>query len=272
MLVIARQTLKTAQLLLSLTGGALLAGSCSSSDHEVTVPFEVHYAGQPVACNAALAEIQLTDLRFYISNVRMGGRPSRLKDDDFWQNADVALVDFEDGTGNCVNGTPGMHKAVSILVSGQSESGLQFDIGVPELLNHQNPVTAEPPLSFTDMHWHWISGYKFLRAGVRNEDDGFWLHLGSTRCSGTIGDVEGCQSANRPRVSLPDFIAGRDKVVIDLALLFAEVDMTDSIASDCSSGPAETACLQPFARLGIDFESGEQVSGPSIFRHAEILR
>ncbi len=44
--------------------------------------------------------------------------------------------------------------------------GLEFKIGVPETLNHIDPLTAVSPLNYTDMHWHWASGYKFFRAGL----------------------------------------------------------------------------------------------------------
>ncbi|MDZ7643630.1 MAG: MbnP family protein [Woeseiaceae bacterium] len=59
---------------------------------------------------------------------------------------------------------------------------LRLTLGVPADLNHGDPLHAPAPLTQTPMHWHWRSGYKFLRAGVTRGADGYWLHLGSTRC------------------------------------------------------------------------------------------
>ena len=75
-------------------------------------------------------------------------------------------------------------------------------------LNHDNPLTAEPPLDDPDMHWHWRSGYKFLRAGIRTATDGFWIHAGSAGCEGTVGNITGCRFPNRIDVFLPDFVPG----------------------------------------------------------------
>lgn len=117
------------------------------------------------------------------------------------------------------------------------------------------------------MHWHWKSGYKFLRAGVAlPDDDGFWMHLGSSRCSGTVGNILGCESANRPFVDLPDFVPGESVVVVDLQRLINNINRRDYKISECQSGPAELECNAPFSNLGLDFASGETVSAAPIFR------
>jgi hypothetical protein len=126
-------------------------------------------------------------------------------------------------------------------------------------------MSAAPPLAYTVMHWHWASGYKFLRAGVERGPDGFFLHLGSSRCEGTIGDIRGCASGNRPRVSIPEFETGRDVVAIDLGALFADVDLADGSRTECMSGPANEECRGPFGRLGIDFDSGDTRSPGTVF-------
>ena len=140
--------------------------------------------------------------------------------------------------------------------------------GLPSELLRRRPdvLQAEPPLTDTAMHWHWVSGYRFLRAGVANGADGFWLHLGSTRCKGTVTDIQGCASSNRAEAELPGFVPGRDAVVVDLQKLVDAVDLEDGVPTDCSSEPAELTCTAPFAALGVDFGSGKVNAPASIFR------
>jgi len=143
--------------------------------------------------------------------------------------------------------------------------GLRFTVGVPFSLNHANPMTAGPPLDDPAMHWHWRSGYKFLRAGIRTENDGFWIHVGSTGCEGTVGHVTGCRSPNRIQIELPEFAPGGSAVAIDLAALVAGIDLDDEVPGDCSSGPAESSCTAPFGALGINHSTGKQEGTQSVF-------
>jgi hypothetical protein len=91
------------------------------------------------------------------------------------------------------------------------------------------------------------------------------MHLGSSRCEGTIGNMLGCRGANRPVIDLPGYIPGESIVVIDLAQLAAQTDLSDGIISECQSGPAESACADPFDSLGIDFASGANHSPAAVF-------
>jgi hypothetical protein len=116
------------------------------------------------------------------------------------------------------------------------------------------------------MHWHSRSGYKFLRAGIRNEADGFRIHIGSAGCEGTVGHITGCRFPNRIEVDLPDFVPGEHAIEVDLAMLVIGTDLADGEPSDCSSGlPPETACDAPYAALGIDFQTGEQQGVQRVF-------
>lgn len=242
-----------------------LGAACTSQTSEIEIPFSVLYNGEPLSCNEPAAGTSMTDLRFYVYDFHLlasDGReiPIALSPDDFWQTEAVALLDFENGKGACINGS----ERTNTIIRGRYEpaeiQGLSFRVGVPEILNHEDALTAEAPLNFTDMHWHWASGYKFLRAGVETGTDGFWIHLGSSRCEGTIGDIQGCRAANRPNVIIAKFTPGQDQVAVDLGELFSGIDFSDGTKSDCSSGPAESTCAAPFDALGIDFESGNTVS------------
>ncbi len=249
-------------------GLAALCVSCGPSKLDVNIPFAVSWNGEPLSCNGATTT--LTDLRFYINDARLVAADGTHRDivlapDQTWQNDAVALIDLEDGTGACDNGTAETNAMLVGSVRNGDYRGLQFTIGVPFELNHANPLTAIPPLDDPEMHWHWRSGYKFLRAGIRTADDGFWIHAGSTGCEGTVGAITGCRFPNRILVELDDFVPGESRVVVDLAMLVASVALDDGNATDCSSGPAEAACIAPFGALGIDFESGRQAGAQVVF-------
>jgi uncharacterized repeat protein (TIGR04052 family) len=213
-------------------------------------------------------------LRFFVSSVTLldsDGNEHELEmaDDGRWQQSGVALVDLENGVAACVNGSLAMNSQVSGTAGAAEYSGLRFTVGVPFDLNHANPLKAQPPLDDAAMHWHWRSGYKFLRAGVTTESDGFWLHLGSTGCEGTVQNISGCKRPNRVLVELSGFSPKTDQIEIDLAALFRDVDLDDGRRSDCSSGPAEEPCAEPFRALGLGFDAETAASRPgsqNVFR------
>ena len=101
-----------------------------------------------------------------------------------------------------------------------------------------------------------------MRAGVAAGEDSFWMHLGSSRCQGTIGAIQGCMSHNRPVVELDDFDPLKHRIVLDIGELFAGAGS----AGSCSSGPDERACEAPFAALGLEFASGATQDVASVFR------
>lgn len=109
-----------------------------------------------------------TDLRFYVSDVALvdaQGRetPVALEQDGRWQLRNVALLDFEDGTGPCAGGTPDRRDRVIGTVPAGTYTGMRFTLGVPFELNHDDPTTAPSPMNLTAMFWSWQGGYKFLK-------------------------------------------------------------------------------------------------------------
>lgn len=248
----------------------LLLAGCGEPRQTVEIPFAAHYGDTPLLCNQPVGDIRLTDLRLFVHDLRLL-KPNReevpveLAELPPWQGGAVALLDLEDGSEACRNGTAAVNTSLHGTVPPGQYTGLAFRIGVPASRNHANPLLAPPPLDQPAMHWHWLTGYKFLRAGIATETDGFWIHLGSTRCDGTVSAPEGCANHNRPQVLLPDFTPG-DSIVIDLAVLAASVDLGDGKSTDCSSGPTETACTGPFGALGLDFTSGKTAGTPPVVR------
>lgn len=250
---------------------SLLLVACGQPAEPVSLRFAATFGDQPLACDSAATEPALTDLRFFVHDVallRQDGSavPVALSPEGPWQSADVALVDLENGSGACLNGTPAVHATVEGEVPAGSYSGLRFALGVPARLNHADPLLAEAPLDRSTMHWHWRSGYKFMRAGYRSDDDGFWLHLGSARCHGTIGDLRGCDEPNRAHVELDGFDPARDLVAVDLAVLFESALHGDGVVQSCQMGPDESDCGPVQRALGLDPDTGESVAPATVFR------
>ena len=172
---------------------------------------------------------------------------------------------WENGAGTCINGNSETNAFVAGTSAASDIAGIRFTVGVPFELNHANPLTAHAPLNQSAMHWHWRSGYKFLRAGVVTETDGNWLHLGSTGCQGEIRNIHSCDAPNRVAVELPDFDPASEVVALDLADLFAGIDLGDGRMTGCSSSPAEVICAAPFAALGLTFGT-EEADKQTVFR------
>jgi uncharacterized repeat protein (TIGR04052 family) len=257
--------------LVSLLICTVLIVACSGAKSPLRITFSPVFDGQKLTCGDPDAGVQLTDLRFYVSDIELltaSGEAVnlQLEEDGLWQQADLAFLDMEDGQGSCDNGTSDMNASLRGVAPQQPYVGLRFTVGVPFDRNHSDPLSAGAPLGEGAMHWHWRAGYKFLRAGVRTADDGFWLHLGSTGCKGTVQDISGCSSPNRVHVELADFVAGEDVVEIDLAALVAESELQDGVATDCSSGPAESNCQGPFALLGLKHATGSSAQSQRVFR------
>lgn len=247
----------------------LLITSCTT-EQPVTIEFAPYLHGKLANCKESFRSVGMTDLRFYIHDMYLVSTDDKLlpltfEKDGRWQSSNVALVDLENGSGACFNGTSGSNAVVEGTYPGGLVKGLEFKIGVPETLNHIDPLTAVSPLNYTDMHWHWASGYKFFRAGLVTLNDSFFIHLGSSRCSGRIGDIKGCLSGNRPFVHIGGFDPTRNVVGVDLGLLFNEVSLNDGINSDCQSGPVDPNCEKPFRRFGLNFETGKAVESANFF-------
>lgn len=250
-----------------LAGIVVLISACTAKQSDVNIRFIPTWGDQPITCNHGPRA--LSDLRFFVSELSVADsegklHPVVLSEDGRWQQANVALVDLEDGEGTCANGTPGVHPTIVGKADVAEIAGLQFTVGVPFELNHANPLTAVPPLDDGAMHWHWRSGYKFLRAGVIAESDGSWIHLGSTACEGTVRNIRSCRSPNRVTVVLPDYTS-TGQIAVDLSILFGRVNLDDGQRTDCSSAPGESECAGMFSALGLPF--GEQEPGAdTVFR------
>ncbi|MEO0521163.1 MAG: MbnP family copper-binding protein [Cyanobacteria bacterium P01_A01_bin.116] len=143
----------------------------------VSIQFEGAVGSEPFACGETYrvgtedSAITPLDFRLYVSEVALidaAGNtvPVVLEQDGLWQHQNVALLDFEDKTGSCANGTPETRAEVVGAVPAGDYSGLKFTLGVPFALNHIDSTLAPSPLNLTSLWWNWNFGYKFARVDM----------------------------------------------------------------------------------------------------------
>jgi uncharacterized repeat protein (TIGR04052 family) len=239
------------------------------AEQDVTLAFSAMVGDVPFACDQTYSGVgadgagtfEPLDLRMYVHSVavRSGGAwvDVALTPDGKWQSADVALLDFEDKTGTCENGTTDTNFTVVGKASFDPSVGydaVRFVVGVPPADNHQDASVADPPLNLTGMFWNWANGYKFFRFELRMANGAtFKYHLGSVGC--TAGD-DGttCTTPNQATYELD--VANADAPIeLDIKALLAGLDLDDSDGEqtgDCMSMPAHDACAVIFGHVGLD--------------------
>jgi uncharacterized repeat protein (TIGR04052 family) len=109
------------------------------------------------------------DLRFYVSGIRLltpTGEQVSVEIDELspFQGGGVALLDFENGSGECRNGSEVTNTAIQVTAPAGEYTGIAFSTSVPTDLNHGDPLSLPAPLQAGDMTWGWLFGYKFLKA------------------------------------------------------------------------------------------------------------
>lgn len=272
------------------------AASAAAGPQPVTVRFAAQVNGRPFACGQSYAGVGTTrstitpsDYRFYVSEVALvdaAGRatPISLDQDGIWQLDDVVLLDFENGTGPCRNGTAGMNAEVRGTVPAGRYVGLRFTLGVPFARNHGDPTVAPSPLNLTSMFWNWQAGYKFIKfdaagtglqaASAGSEPGrpgaaaaGFAVHLGSTMCaapSRTEAPKAECANPNRVTVSFDRFDVTRQTVMADIGAVLAgaNVDVNaPGTSPGCMSFPGDADCPPVMGALGLAY-GGIAAPGP----------
>lgn len=212
------------------------------------------------------------DLRLFVHAVELikedGSKvPLSLIAREPWQSETLALLDFEDKTGRCSEGTAETNTAITGTAPAGSYKGVSFVVGVPDDLNHKDPAAA-PLKDVAGLGATGIDGYRFAKAGLTQlnaagDASGSGLFdLGSTQCSGSVADGNvKCEKPNRNLVKLETFDLEKNSVVIDVAKLFAAVDLTG--AQTCHS--LEKSCVPMFSAFGVSFATGQPEAEQLVF-------
>lgn len=249
---------------------------------DVALAFAATIDGEAVSCAGSfpvgqdLVSAQVADARLFVSAVELRNAEGDwiavdLEQDGMWQVENVALLDFEDGTGACADsGTPELNASVVGTLPEGTYDAVRFDVGVPFELNHVDNTTAPAPLNAPGMFWTWQGGYKFVRVDFMDTANGIgrWnTHIGSTACASdapVVAPAEPCGHPNRPTITL-EGVSVDGTVDLDLAALLAGTDLytdTPDTPPGCMSSVMEPDdCTATFASLGLDFATGICPSG-----------
>ena len=249
---------------------------------DVSIEFAAVVNGTAFACGQTFTgvgtsstDIVLTDFRFYVSGVELldasgSAQPLELAQDGTWQREDVALLDFEDASTSCVNGTPATNTTVRGTVPAGNYTGLRFTLGVPEDMNHVDQTTAAAPLDLTALFWSWNGGYKFARMDHTSADqpNGWNVHLGSTGCT-PAGDptvpATSCTNGHRPTITFAVFDWEANEVVADYGALVQDSDLSvNTNQKGCMSFPGDPDCAPVMNNFGLDYE-GSVSAGQTFF-------
>ncbi|MBF2063526.1 MAG: metallo-mystery pair system four-Cys motif protein [Calothrix sp. C42_A2020_038] len=272
----------------SFLGKSYSQAPSNESTEEVTIKFAGRVNNQTFACgryyNLGKPATNVTplDFRFYVSDVSLintKGQAVRLNltQDGKWQYQNVALIDFENKTGACVNGTVETRDIVTGTVPKGNYKALRFTVGVPENLNHEDSTLAPSPLNLTSLWWNWQFGYKFARIDFTSQlsstsqkqhshhdeakSQAFFFHLGSTGCQSETTSQKpktACSYPNRATITLNNFNPSKNIIVADIAKLLANNNLSRNqpgTAPGCMAEPNDKDCTGIMKNLGIPFGS-----------------
>lgn len=264
----------------------------ANSMQPVTLKFAAKVGGQPFTCGRTYSlgtpktAVMPNDFRFYISEVALldaSGKatPVALEQDGKWQYKTVALLDFENKTRACANGTAEMRDRILGTIPKGNYTGVKFTLGVPFDLNHADATLAPSPLNLTGLWWNWQLGYKFVRLDLQKSmmqmpqshspkphqgkgeahadaNGGFPIHLGSTGCAAEPPAQQPtlCRNPNKAVITLARFNGNQNVVVADLARLVAGADLAQNqpkTAPGCMSEPEDRDCVGIMGKLGLPF-------------------
>ncbi|MEW6128733.1 MAG: MbnH family di-heme enzyme [Acidobacteriota bacterium] len=260
------------------------SATSSSQTQDLAINFRAMVGDQNFTCSSSYegigttgSTITVSDFRLYVHNLRLidsrGNEvPLQLAQDGKWQYDNVALLDFENGEGNCANGTKEINDTIRGKAPVGNYVGLRFIVGLPFDKNHNDPTTQPSPLNLSRMFWNWNAGYKFARIDMKTtgQPKGFVLHLGSTSCMPNTSPntvPTACANGNRPEITLKNFNPQGDVVIADLKALLKDtnVDVNQpNTAVGCMSASQDADCAGIFKNLGLPF-AGVAATGQSFF-------
>jgi len=260
---------------------ALMLVACGSDDdsktQDVSLKFSASVSAEAVACGTRTTLVgkgnsgngtapDVKDFRLYVSDVQVATATGefvsvKLAESD-WQQKNVALLDFEDGTSSCTAGTSETRLVVEGTAPEADYSRVRFTIGVPEALNHLNQETATAPLNTGGLYWSWAGGYKHARIDVA----GWNIHLATTGCTlDNNNENLDCSKSrpNRPTYTLENVDLASSTINFDYAELVSGADISTDTggAKGCMSSASDPECATLFTNLGLDLTTGQCQGG-----------
>jgi len=269
----------------------------TTGQQAIQLNFAAEVNGQAFSCGRQYPAIGTTrstitpaDFRYYVSEVQLLTAdglavPVQLDQDGVWQLENIALLDFEDASGPCRNGTPAMNTRVRGQVPAGRYTGVRFTLGIPFERNHGDPTVSPAPLNSTAMFWNWQGGYKFLKfdttsSGITPETPAaasaqgpvtrYSVHLGSTVCAAAsrTSAPSACQNPNRVTVEFRDFDWTQRTIVADIGrvLAGANVDVNAPKTSPgCMSFPGDADCPPVMGALGLAYDGQAAPGAQQLF-------
>lgn len=255
------------------------------SGTDPTIPFGCNKKTAGHASERHISEslnFYLKDARLYVHDIKLvkaDGTTTNftLSNDGVWQNGTVALLDFEDATGDCVGGTTATNTSLKGYAEAGNYIGVEFKVGVPTALNNLSATTATAPLNNTAMYWSWTSGYKYLKFEWRTTEGAGatgTFHLGGVTCTGSgVTSNLSCSLPNIPTVRITTtgnttWSPASKPVYLDVKAL---VNGTNTNVSDggssltCMAGNATAACKKLLNNVGVNEADGKTLTTQSAF-------
>lgn len=259
-----------------------------TDDGTIELFFRPTVAGSYFSCSEvypeAAANVKPQDFRVFVHDIRLvtaGGteHPLELLDDGQFQARGVALLDFEDASGECKRGTPALNKTIRGVLSEAHRSeradyvGLRFRVGVPPELDLADPASLPAPLGEPTLRSAVTGAHVFFAAWGKFEPhsatdpifSGVGVDLGADGCLGT------CQRPNQFDVALDGFDPESSTIVADWRSVFDGLDLR--FCSQGAGGPCgcwsrlvDPLCPQLLPRLGVDLASGASTGAQVVFR------
>lgn len=284
---------------------AALAGSvaaCGDGDGNDSRTFNLKFAAvdgtTPVGCGDTISglgpagtdRVEISDLRFYVSNLRFETGDGKLVDAKLDANefqylddsGEVALVDLT-GTaaGACTGGvtyaegTARTNLTISGSVDASDIRGVRFDVGIPQSMMKTviaNHTAEDAPSPLAEMHWSWAFAYRFLVMnfvvfdGASTRGEGY-LHVGSNDCGGdgskALTDRDACGKPNAASVAFTSIDIDNDTIVLDVRQLLRNLDFEVTPVDaptvpgvECHSSAEQPDCATVFTNLGINQATG----------------
>ncbi len=246
-----------------------LLAACEQKNNDFKLVFSPQFNQQTIHCEQPFQHQnqawQLSQLQFFISNVQVKSQENNwIKASIIHQEKTnpVALIGTSCDSSETQNSL--WQTTIKAPFNPQKITQIQFNLGVPFNLNHQNPLTQPAPLNQSDMFWVWQTGHKFLRLELSNNQNNFTYHLGSTGCE-SVSPVRApkveCKNPNRTTVNIEKFNVN-NPIIFDVATLISDLDLTQNI--NCKSSPNNPSCEPLMLRTGIDFN--HKKAKPVVFR------